>query len=131
MSLAHLYGALGYMFRISRASPTVGTYGECRLAHRYILEDTMKTLLGLLWAFLLIYAAWVWTPAPQQPTAPLPKHTAQHNSYVADMERVDYALLQVKCPSFLDAPLGIKLCPAQELLSNVKATLQARIDSTY
>lgn len=90
-------------------------------------------LLGIIAVFLGMCAMSAWSiPAPI-PTplhyAQAAPHSAQHNRYVIALDKLN--AVEVHCPSFLDAPLGIKPCPAQELLDAAKDKLQTEIDSTY
>jgi len=64
------------------------------------------------------------TPTPAQPVAPI-VHSAEYNRTAEDIAKFD--AIQVKCPSFFDAPLGNKPCPAQELIDSAKAILQQRL----
>jgi len=52
-------------------------------------------------------------------------HSAEYNRTAEGIAKLD--AIQVKCPSFFDAPLGNKPCPAQELIDSAKAILQQRL----
>jgi hypothetical protein len=88
-----------------------------------------KLILLILVSILGIYAACAWSPAPVVVAPLVHEHSATHNRSVDALAALN--ALDVHCPAFLDAPLGIKPCPAQDLLDHTKATIQAQIDSTY
>ena len=94
-----------------------------------ILASTIALALVLCFAYPKDNTP-VSVPPPANPT-PLTQAQVEHN---ADQARRIEALanlnkIEVHCPSFFDAPLGNKPCPAQEELNHVKELVQQSIDA--
>jgi hypothetical protein len=94
----------------------------------------LATLLGavLVSCIALAFAYPKEAPITTQPLTPAQTQAqVEHN---ADQARRIEALanlnkIEVHCPSFFDAPLGNKPCPAQEELNHVKELVQQSIDA--
>ena len=83
---------------------------------------TNKITLAVLVTILVSFTVWCLAHPDAQ---------VEHN---ADQARRIEALanlnkIEVHCPSFFDAPLGNKPCPAQEELNHVKELVQQSIDA--
>jgi len=89
---------------------------------------TNKLILAALTFILVAYGI---AQLPSQTTvAPLvaPEFSQEHIRALKALDEID--AIQVHCPSFLDAPLGIKPCPAQDILEHTKALIQAQVEAT-
>ena len=103
---------------------------------------TNKITLAVLVTILVSFTVWclahpdadnhtVSTPQSQGSAYVPTQAQVEHN---ADQARRIEALanlnkIEVHCPSFFDAPLGNKPCPAQEELNHVKELVQQSIDA--
>lgn len=101
----------------------------------YSASMTNRIILGhILWiatATSITLLAW-FSPGSVPVANPIPKPVAHSQAYNRDIaELAQFNAMQVPCPSFWDAPLGNKPCPAQMVLDQIKANLQSRIDKEY
>jgi hypothetical protein len=99
---------------------------------------TNKLVLAALVAVLASYFGWclshpsteyrpaTLTPAQTQAQA---EHNAKHDALVARLAELNQIEDKINCPSFFDAPLGNKPCPAHELVEHGKAIIQEQLDA--
>jgi hypothetical protein len=106
---------------------------------------TNKITLAVLVTILVSFTVWclahpdadnhtVSTPQSQGsayvPTQAQVEHNAKHDALVARLAELNQIEDKINCPSFFDAPLGNKPCPAHEFIERGKAIIQEELDST-
>ena len=85
----------------------------------------LATLLG---AVLVSCIALAFPLTPAQPQAQV-EHKAKHDALVARLAELNQIEDKINCPSFFDAPLGNKPCPAHEFVERGKAIIQEQLDA--
>src|ERR1039458_5152348 len=105
---------------------------------------TNKITLAVLVTILVSFTVWclthpdaenhtVSTPQSQGsayvPTQAQVEHNVHHDNLVKALANLNDAEDKISCPSFFDAPLGNKPCPAHELAERYKALVQKELDT--
>jgi hypothetical protein len=96
----------------------------------------LATLLGavLVSCIALAFAYPKEAPITTQPLTPAQtqaqvEHNAKHDVLVARLAELNQIEDKINCPSFFDAPLGNKPCPAHELVESGKAIIQEQLNA--
>ena len=92
---------------------------------------TNKVILAICIAVLVGYGISCLPNTPEYTRPDQSTLSAPSQAHIRALKALDELdAIQVHCPSFLDAPLGIKPCPARDILDRTKALIQARVEAT-
>ena len=96
---------------------------------------TNKITLAVLVTILVSFTVWCLAhPDAENHTVYVPtqaqvEHNAKHDALVARLAELNQIEDKINCPSFFDAPLGNKPCPAHEFVERGKAIIQEQLDA--